>query len=444
VPAKVTPDGHILPDTNLAGAHESAQRVIQSQVRQAVLAEQLGFHYCFLTEHHFQFVGVEMSPNPLVIDAAIAVLTRRIRLGQAANIITWHNPVRLAETSAIVDVLSGGRLEMGLGRGYQPRETEVLGWPGGTVQDQEKNRALYDENLEILLKAWTQLSMSHHGEFFSVPPTWTKWNHKQTIAFYEQEGTEVPLDQAMHVSPPDLYSSGPEIFNSTTTLREISVFPQPLQKPHPQLWTVATSGRSIQWAANHGINAWFIGEPTPLLSQNIDLYLETAEKSGWPDRLGRGPLKRGWDAEKKRGVVVGKIVHIEDKGIGNVQKARQAAEWGWNYYYPFGQAALFADAQGNIPEKMTADLLEDAGFLIAGSVQQVIDGIMKIKEGCQYEDFMFGSWFEQPGLGYEQIRDQMLLFSEEVMPVLQKECGGSPELPDLGLGYTTSDMPIGV
>ena len=100
------------------------------------------------------------------------------------------------------------------------------------------------------------------------------------------------------------------------------------------------------------------------------------------------------------------------------------------------------DAEGNIPEKMTADLLQEAGFLIAGSPQQVIDGIMKVKEGCEYDDFMFGSWFEQPGLGWEGTRDQMHLFAEEVMPVLQKECGGSPEFPDLGLGYTTSDGPI--
>ena len=83
----------------------------------------------------------------------------------------------------MLDVLSGGRLEFGIGRGYQPREAEVFGHRlGGTIQDQERNRAYFQEAYDIIIKAWTEPSFAHHGQFFSIPPTWTKWNHKQTIA----------------------------------------------------------------------------------------------------------------------------------------------------------------------------------------------------------------------------------------------------------------------
>jgi alkanesulfonate monooxygenase SsuD/methylene tetrahydromethanopterin reductase-like flavin-dependent oxidoreductase (luciferase family) len=128
-----------VPDGDLGAVHRSMQRVVGDQVRQGVLAEKLGFDYWFLTEHHFEPEGAEFSPGPLLVEAAIAAQTSRIRLGQMANIAAWWHPVRLAEQAALLDVVSGGRLEFGLGRGYQPRETEVLGTPyGATAQDTER------------------------------------------------------------------------------------------------------------------------------------------------------------------------------------------------------------------------------------------------------------------------------------------------------------------
>ena len=109
-------------DGDLAATHTSAQRTIVNQVRQGILAEQLGFDYWFQTEHHFQPEGAELSPNPLLSEGAIASRTRRIRLGQAANIVSWWHPIRIAEQAAMLDVISGGRPEFGIGRGYQPRE----------------------------------------------------------------------------------------------------------------------------------------------------------------------------------------------------------------------------------------------------------------------------------------------------------------------------------
>ena len=143
-----------------------------NQVRQGILAEKLGFQSFWLTEHHFQPEGAEMSPNPLFTQMAIAAQTKQIRLGQCANIVVWHHPVRIAEQIAQLDVISGGRVECGIGRGYQPRENETLGRPyGSTIQDQERNRKSFEEvGRDHPASAGPSRPSSHHGENFSIPP----------------------------------------------------------------------------------------------------------------------------------------------------------------------------------------------------------------------------------------------------------------------------------
>ena len=117
LPIATTKDGVTFNDGSLPEVHRTAQETLVNQVRQGILAEKLGFQSFWLTEHHFQPEGAEMSPNPLMVQMAVAAHTKRIRLGQAANIIVWHHPVRLAEQIATLDVISGGRVECGIGRG---------------------------------------------------------------------------------------------------------------------------------------------------------------------------------------------------------------------------------------------------------------------------------------------------------------------------------------
>ncbi|MGH9055510.1 MAG: LLM class flavin-dependent oxidoreductase [Acidimicrobiales bacterium] len=441
LPTVTTADGTVVNDGDLAATHESAQRGLVNQVRQGILADQLGFDYFFMTEHHFQPEGAEFSPNPLLAEAAIASRTKRIRLGQTANIITWWHPVRFAEQVAMLDVISGGRVECGIGRGYQPRENEVFGWPyGSTIQDQERNRSYYEEAYDMIIKAWTEPSMSHHGEFYSTPPTYTKWNHKQTIAYFSQPGVGRSVDQVLKVGAPDMYSAGNPVQATTTTLREIAVYPQPLQKPHPQMWEPLTSERSIRWAAQRGINGYFIVEPSSRLRKNIEVYYDEAEKQGWPDRLDRGRFKFGWDAEKRRGVVTCRYIHGVEKGLGDMDRAGRAMELQWDYYGPFGFAAVLAEADEpyyDLSTKVTAELLRKKEVAIHGSKQYVIDAIMKIKETCGYDDFMFCTWFELGGFAGAEIEAQMQYFAEEIMPVLRREGGGSPGLPE-----SVSDLDV--
>ena len=364
---------------------------------------------------------------------AIAALTKRIRLGQTANILTWHHPVRLAEQAAILDVISGGRLEFGLGRGYQPRETEVLGGPlGATIQDQERNRAYFEEAYEILMKCWTQESFRHHGEFFTIPPSYTRWNHAQTIAYFGEEGMGATLEDVIELGGPDMYSMGSPVLATTTKLRELQVYPQPVQKPHPQIWQPLTSPRSIQFAAEHGINGYFIVEPNARLKQNIDMYFEAAAKGGWADRLDRGEFKYGWDSAQHRGIITGRYIHIADKGIGDMDRAAKALQVQWDYYGPFGFAGVLANPgeEVDMARKVTAQELRERGIALHGSVDQITEQLMAVKNECGYDDFMFNCWFEIGGFSGREIEEQMHCFAEEIMPVLERECGGRATFPE--------------
>ena len=93
---------HVQPGVFGRSPHRAAQETLVNQVRQGILAEKLGYQSFWLTEHHFQPEGAEMSPNPLMVQMSVAAHTKRIRLGQAANIIVWHHPVRLAEQIALL------------------------------------------------------------------------------------------------------------------------------------------------------------------------------------------------------------------------------------------------------------------------------------------------------------------------------------------------------
>jgi alkanesulfonate monooxygenase SsuD/methylene tetrahydromethanopterin reductase-like flavin-dependent oxidoreductase (luciferase family) len=415
------PDGMTVPVGDLAELHRSAQRVALQQADQAVLAEELGFHYFFLTEHHFQTEGTEYNPNPLMIEAYVAARTQRIRLGQMANILAWHHPVRLAEQGALLDILSGGRLEFGVGRGAQPRETEVFGQAyGSTNQDQAKNRAYFEEAYEIIVKAWTEPSFSYRGQFFTIPPTWTYWGNRMTAEYFSQPGVGRAVDDILEVvdegAPP--------------RLKELSVFPQPVQKPYPQVWASTTSPRSNKWAARQGINVFCPGAGRDAVKAYVAAYYDEADKADYPDRLGRGRFKHGWDCERKRGCGFLRFIHIAEKGISH-ERLLSLKHFIPNYAMGIqgtGDLSTVVDTSGG--SQRGYEQAVASGAFLHGSKQLIIDGILADKEAGEFEDYIVLAALEYPGMSTEVQDEQMRAFAEEIMPVLQRECGGSPDLPD--------------
>jgi len=201
----------------------------------------------WFTEHHFNHEGMESCPNPLMLGTDIAARTKNIRIGQAANIITFHNPIRLAEDIATLDHLSNGRLEIGIGRGIYGREAVHMNVEAD-LKDQAKNKRLFEETLTIMRKAWTEKFFSHKGEFYTYPAPDFVWQHD--------------------MSPPN------EDFMDlkTNKLKKISVVPQPYQKPHPPIWQVVDSPSSIKRAAELGINCIMWIPTVKSLKERFEIY----------------------------------------------------------------------------------------------------------------------------------------------------------------------------
>jgi alkanesulfonate monooxygenase SsuD/methylene tetrahydromethanopterin reductase-like flavin-dependent oxidoreductase (luciferase family) len=181
-----------------------------------VAAERLGFVSSFSVEHHF--TGWNQVSATLMLLTALAMRTTRLRLGSAVMVLPWHNPVLLAEQAATLDLISGGRLDLGIGKGY--RHSEFKGFQIAP----EEAEARFDEALGLMIRAFTERRrFSHRGRF---------WRFE-----------------------------------------DIVVEPPPAQKPHPPLWVAAGSAASIRRAAARGFNLILDQYAAPeLIAERIALF----------------------------------------------------------------------------------------------------------------------------------------------------------------------------
>ena len=188
-----------------AGVRPSPQ-VYQRALKEMVYADELGFDSIWLAEHHFSNYGYCPNPLPLAVKAAQA--TKRVRIGTAVLVLPFWHPLRLAEDVAMADVLTEGRLEVGVARGYQKYEFDRLGL------DIEENRQRSEETLDVLLKALTTVGFSHEGQIYQIPETTT--------------------------------------------------CPRPLQQPRPPVWLAASTKETIQSAVRRGLPLFTTGSTRPL------------------------------------------------------------------------------------------------------------------------------------------------------------------------------------
>lgn len=145
------------------GYHQTSQQVIQNSVEQTMVAEQAGFHSAWYAEHHFN--NYSLSPSPLMMVAHMAGKTSRIRLGTAVCILPLYHPARFLAEVGFVDTISNGRLDLGIGSGYQEFEFERFG-----VKIEESG-AIYNEFLDIIPKGLTQKIVEYDGKYLKLPPS---------------------------------------------------------------------------------------------------------------------------------------------------------------------------------------------------------------------------------------------------------------------------------
>src|SRR2546422_7705301 len=194
-----------------------AHGVIKETIEQCVLADEMGFDAIWFVEHPF-LTSFSMSPCPEVIFGALSRLTKRIRLGFGVVILPYHHPVRVAERVAMVDHMSGGRVEFGTGRSA-PYEQIGMGI------DPRNTRAMWEESLRMIPRIWEDGPFSHEGQFWKVPPR--------------------------------------------------DVRPKPYQKPHPRIWVAALQPATYELAAEVGIGVMALSVAAPsYLAPHIKQYKE--------------------------------------------------------------------------------------------------------------------------------------------------------------------------
>ena len=141
--------------------HASEVQFYQDMLAETDRAERLGFHAVWFAEHHFYHYGGHVPSVP-VLGAAVAQRTTRLRIGSGITLLPLQDPIRVAEEFALLDCLSGGRLEFGIGRGFQKVEYDAF------ERNMGDSRVLFEEAHDIIMKAWTQERFSHEGKFRRV------------------------------------------------------------------------------------------------------------------------------------------------------------------------------------------------------------------------------------------------------------------------------------
>jgi alkanesulfonate monooxygenase SsuD/methylene tetrahydromethanopterin reductase-like flavin-dependent oxidoreductase (luciferase family) len=191
-------------------ATDSERQRYLDLIAQIELGEVLGFETVWLGELHFSR-AFSILADPLMVLAAAAQRTTRIRLGTAVTLLPLHNPVKLAEQAAVVDLLSDGRLEFGVGRGTAP-----IHYAGYDVS-QEESRARFEEALDFILRAWTQKPFSFQGKYFRA-----------------RDLTVVPSPVQTPHPPVRIAANSPDTF-PLAAARRLPIFATPLINPPDKL-----------------------------------------------------------------------------------------------------------------------------------------------------------------------------------------------------------------
>jgi alkanesulfonate monooxygenase SsuD/methylene tetrahydromethanopterin reductase-like flavin-dependent oxidoreductase (luciferase family) len=170
------------------------EQVYARALDRIAIMDQTGYDAVWLAEHHFTTYSV--CPSVHLMALAAAQRTERLRIGTAVSLAALYHPLRLAEELALVDILSGGRLNWGAGRGFEPAEFRAFGVP------HDETGPRFREAVDVVLQAWTSDRLTFHGKFWDF--------------------------------------------------HDVEVLPKPMQRPHPPTWVAATSAEARSWAAAEG------------------------------------------------------------------------------------------------------------------------------------------------------------------------------------------------
>ena len=355
-----------LPDEKLASVFDKTEAIVLKM-------EELGYDAFWSAEHHFQREGYECIPNLLLLYVHLAHLTRNIKFGCGFNINPMWHPLRLAEDYATADILTGGRVIFGVGRGYHSREVDTFGVPS-TNTDSEANRELFEEQVDIILKAFHQESFSHQGKHYTIPP-------------------EVPY--------------------RGYTLKELTLVPRPRTLP-VETWqpVVGGSRRALDFMADRGIKGLIGGGAAA--GGATDAVMQQ-----WQEAL----AERGRETQLGEDLAIGFTIHIAETEDKAIKEARAFFEENMKMFAPLGFVRGLSEEQIRAVEDpqraRSAGLptLEDgvkAGSWLCGPPELVAEKLAALQDRYPgLEQVNVGSVIGTP---QSVILEQLEAFGKEVMP----------------------------
>lgn len=311
-------------------------------LEQVALAEELGWECFMFNEHHFLGYGGPIA-NPAVLLAAAAARTSKIHLGPCIAILPLRHPLHSAEDYAMVDAISGGRLEFGIGSGNTEMDYKVFG------VTRENDRQRLHEALEIVLKVWSQDHASHRGEFWRFD--------------------------------------------------ELTLYPRPMQQPHPPIWVAGTSAEGLGWAGRQGYHIMTVGHPHP--PEKVCLGVEA-----WK----RGLIEAGFDPSNKHCQF-----HVRTHVHEDSEQAKltgMAAVKRYDEISRIGRRSLSA-----APAEYDWEMMLATGRNNYGNPEQCIRNIRNAMKNYYFDTLT--TTFNFGAIPHAEIMKSMRLFAREVMPAFR-------------------------
>ncbi len=351
----------------LAGVFEKTEAIAKTMDR-------LGYDMMWLAEHHFQHEGYECLPNILMLAVHLAHVTDRLKIACGFNIAPMWHPLRLAEDFAVADILTKGRTVFGVGRGYHSREVETFGSP---IIDQDANRELFEEQVEIVFKAFNNESFSHEGKHYTLP-------------------ARVPY--------------------RGYDLKELSLVPRPVHLP-VECWQpiVSANPRGLDFMIRHGIKGAVGGGAATMQAGPIQAYQDAAARAGKNLALGENlTIGIHYHVAKTREQAIREIRPLYEEhvkmfaplgfvpGLNPAQVAAVARRGGW-------------DAAGVPPVEHFLEL----GSWFAGTPDDLIERIKGIEE--RYPGMQHMNLSSPLTTPKAVMLEQFQIVAEEVMPHFRGE-----------------------
>jgi len=330
-------------------------QVLKNTLEEIQLADQIGFDSAWLAEHHFSRYGI--LGNPLLLGSSIAATTKKIIVGTAVLVLPFYDPIRLAEDIATLDILSNGRLKIGVGRGYQPLEFNGFG------KNASDSKGMYREIIQILGKAWNEENWSFEGEYFNY----------SNITVY----------------PKPVSVGGPKILHATVSpdsYRERGLL-----------------GDSIITSPNF--------TPLPVMQKNFSVYDASLLESGFdPKEFEKPFMQQVWCGVSRDGLEAAATAALTY--YRSLKKFVPGSEDALA-----DEAKYYESVKRNVDLLTLEKALTHGGNF--GSVDKVVDTLGNLRDTLGINHYI--GWFNIPTIDRNLALDAMVNFASEVIPQLREK-----------------------